>query len=92
MMNKKLTPSAKAIVAALAAAGTAMLMVACGGGDDTPIEVNDPGQVPQSAASSTTSWVNFAKALMSSDTSSPLELTKISELPVSDTEEPQALP
>jgi hypothetical protein len=89
---KKLSPSAKAIAAAMAAAGTAMLMVACGGSDDTPAEVDDPALVPQSAASSTTSWVNFAKALVSSDTSTPLELTKISELPVSDTEEPQALP
>ncbi len=90
-MKKLTSPSAKAIAAALAAAGTAMLMVACGGDDDTPIEVVDPTLVPQSATSSTTAWVNFAKALMTSDTSAPLELTSVTTLPVSDTEEPQAL-
>ena len=85
-MTKKPTLCA----AAVAAASTALLLAACGGSDDnTPIE--DPTLVPQSATSSTTAWVSFAKALMTSDTGAALELTAVGTLPVSDTEEPQAL-
>jgi hypothetical protein len=73
-----------------AAAATALLVAGCGGRPGNDL-VEDPGSVPSSATASTTAWVNFAKALVTSDTAEPLSLGGVTELPTSETEEPQAL-
>jgi hypothetical protein len=80
------------LLAAAAMASAAMLLGACGGSDDEPAPVaEDPTVVPTSATASVTAWVNFAKALMSSDSAEALALSNISTLPVSDTDEPLPL-
>lgn len=72
-----------------AAVAATLLMAGCGGNGDDPAE--DPGAVPAGATASTTAWVAFAKALVSSDTAEALTLGGVAELPTSETEEPQIL-
>ena len=78
----------------LAVAATTLLLAACGGSDggDAAVPAEDPSVVPTSATSSTSTWFKFASALAPTDSGEALTMGSITELPTSETEEPQALP
>lgn len=79
-------------LAAIAVASA--VLAACGGGGggtEDPVAIEDPNLMPSSATASTQGLLKFASALAPNDSAEALKMGNVTELPVSDTEEPVAL-
>jgi len=64
-------------------------LVACGGGDDTPVTATTD-EVPATATVSVAAFASYAGMLDAVDTSEPLEVSSVTP-PTSDTDEPVTL-
>jgi len=71
---------------ALTAMLTALLLTACGGGSDAapPPVVAEPTEVPASAAATAQSFTSFASGLAASETSEPLGVGALGDMPPAD--------
>ena len=80
---------------ALTAMLGALLLAACGGGSDAaepPQAVAEPTEVPPSAAATAQSFTSFASGLATSETSEPLGVGALGDMPpADDTAEPLEL-
>jgi len=75
------------------AAGVALLLAACGGGDDAsegPTRDPSGNQVPASATSSATAWAAYAASLVANETGAPVDVNNATP-PTTEVGAPNAL-
>lgn len=81
----------KHLLLAMLAASTALLGGCGGGGDAVQDPLATPNEVPDSALGSATAYTAYVGALAISETALPVDISKITNAPTSDTAPPAAI-